>query len=76
MGPEIQGGWWKGIPVTTESRQQTYLTVLGHGMKAMFIYYFNEGQNWGPDQGYVSAAKPHETDEGLTPKEDLRSGAT
>ncbi len=46
MGPEIQGGWWRGIDVTRESRQQTYLTVLGHGMKAIFIYYFNEGQNW------------------------------
>ncbi|MEK6773544.1 MAG: beta-galactosidase [Bdellovibrionota bacterium] len=47
MGPEIQGGWWQGINVTPESRQQTYLTVLGHGLKAFFIYYFNEGENWG-----------------------------
>ncbi|MBC7540367.1 MAG: beta-galactosidase [Bacteriovorax sp.] len=46
MGPEIQGGWWKGIDVTKESRQQTYLSVIGHGLKAFFIYYFNEGQNW------------------------------
>jgi hypothetical protein len=46
MGPEIQGGWWKGIDVSPESRQQTYLTVLGHGLKAFFIYYFNEGENW------------------------------
>jgi len=46
MGPEIQGGWWRGIDVSKESRQQTYLSVIGHGMKAFFIYYFNEGQNW------------------------------
>ncbi len=52
MGPEVQGGWWRGIPVTPESRQQTYLTVLGHGMKAMYVYYFNEGQNWDIEWGY------------------------
>ena len=46
MGPEIQAGWWKGTPVSIESRQQTYLTTLGHGMKAIFVYYFNEGNNW------------------------------
>jgi beta-galactosidase GanA len=46
MGPEIQGGWWKGIPVSTESRRQTYLSTIGHGLKALFIYYFNEGDNW------------------------------
>lgn len=46
LGPEIQGGWWRGIDVTKESRQQTYLSVIGHGLKAFFIYYFNEGQNW------------------------------
>ncbi len=46
LGPEIQGGWWRGINVTPEARLQTYLTVIGHGMKALFVYYFNEGQNW------------------------------
>lgn len=49
MGPEIQAGWWRGIPVTSEARQQTYLTVLGHGLKAIFVYYFNEGDNWQTD---------------------------
>lgn len=49
MGPEIQAGWWRGIPVTSEARQQTYLSVLGHGMKALFVYYFNEGDNWQTD---------------------------
>jgi len=52
MGPEIQGGWWKGTPVSEESRQQTYLTVIGHGMKSLFIYYFHEGQNWDIEWGY------------------------
>ncbi len=46
MGPEVQGGWWKGTDVSAEARQQTYLSVLGHGMKALFVYYFNEGNNW------------------------------
>ena len=46
MGPEIQAGWWRGIDVNDKSRQQTYLSVLGHGLKAFFVYYFNEGENW------------------------------
>jgi hypothetical protein len=46
LGPEIQGGWWKGINVTEAARRQTYLTTIGHGLKALFIYYFNEGDNW------------------------------
>ncbi len=46
MGPEIQAGWWQGISVSTEARQQTYLSVLGHGLKALIVYYFNEGDNW------------------------------
>lgn len=46
MGPEIQAGWWRGVHVSQESRRQTYLSTLGHGMKAIFLYYFNEGENW------------------------------
>jgi hypothetical protein len=46
LGPEIQGGWWRGIPVSYKARQQTYLTTLGHGLKALFVYYFTEGDNW------------------------------
>lgn len=49
LGPEIQGGWWKGIDVSEKSRLQTYLTTIGHGLKAIFIYYFNEGNNWQHD---------------------------
>lgn len=49
LGPEIQGGWWRGIHVSEESRRQTYLTTIGHGLKALFIYYFHEGDNWQPD---------------------------
>src|SRR5262249_1289687 len=48
---EIQAGWWRGTDVTPEARQQTYLTVIGHGMKSLFVYYFNEGNNWGVDWG-------------------------
>ena len=46
MGPEIQGGWWRGIDVSDEARKQTYLSVLGHGLKALFVYYFTDGDNW------------------------------
>ncbi len=46
LGPEIQGGWWRNTPVSSASRQQTYLSALGHGLKALFIYYFSEGDNW------------------------------
>jgi hypothetical protein len=49
MGPEIQAGWWRGVPVSSNSRQQTYLTVTGHGLKAFFVYYFNEGDNFGSE---------------------------
>lgn len=46
LGPEIHSGWWRGIELSPESRRQTYLTVLGHGLKAFYIYYFTEGYNW------------------------------
>ncbi len=51
LGPEIQGGWFRGVAVSAESRQQTYLTTIGHGMKAMLVYYFHEGENWDNDWG-------------------------
>ncbi len=49
LGPEIQGGWWRGVPVSLESRRQTYLTTIGHGLKALMVYYFHEGENWQHD---------------------------
>ena len=49
LGPEVQGGWFRGTAVAAESRQQTYLTAIGHGMKAMLVYYFHEGENWDYD---------------------------
>jgi hypothetical protein len=48
MGPEIQAGWWPGVNVSDAARKQTYLTTIGHGLKAFFVYYFNEGDNWQP----------------------------
>ncbi len=54
LGPEIQGGWFPPVEVNKDSRQQTYLSVIGHGLKAFFIYYFSEGDNfqvtWGNDK--------------------------
>ncbi len=52
LSPEVQTGWWRGIQVTPAARQQTYLTIIGHGVKALFVYYFSEGQNWGFDWSY------------------------
>ena len=49
LGPEIQGGWFRGTDVTPEARQQTFLSAIGHGMKAMVVYYFHEGENWDSD---------------------------
>ncbi|MEZ0391631.1 MAG: beta-galactosidase [Pseudobdellovibrionaceae bacterium] len=57
LGPEIQTGWWRGITVSPEARQQTYLSVIGHGLKAFFVYYFNEGDNWDSDWGYLQVQK-------------------
>ena len=54
FGPEIQAGWWKGIDVSKESRRQTYLSTIGHGLKGLMVYYFNEGDNW-----QVEWAKDH-----------------
>ncbi|MBK9038818.1 MAG: beta-galactosidase [Bdellovibrionales bacterium] len=52
LGPEIQGGWWRGIGVSEAARTQTYLTTIGHGLKALYVYYFTEGQNWQHDWAY------------------------
>jgi hypothetical protein len=54
IGPEIHTGWFNPTVVSDEARQQTYLTLLGRGMKAMYFYYFNEGDNsqveWGKNK--------------------------
>jgi hypothetical protein len=52
MGPEIQGGWFADTTVSAEARRQTYLSTIGHGLKALYVYYFNEGQNWDVEWGY------------------------
>lgn len=57
FGPEIQGGWWRGVDISEEAHRQTYLTVLGHGMKGLMIYYFHEGDNWGVE-GAFELIKP------------------
>jgi hypothetical protein len=76
MGPEIQAGWWRGVPVTDEARQQTYLTILGHGLKSFFVYYFNEGPNWNVEWGFerikpIFAQLREERNLGSTPVRQL-----
>jgi hypothetical protein len=51
IGPEIHTGWFGKTILTEDARRQTYLTLLGRGMKAPFFYYFNEGFNWQVDWG-------------------------
>lgn len=46
IGPEIHTGWFDPTVVIDEARQQSYLTLIGRGLKAQFLYYFNEGYNW------------------------------
>lgn len=58
LGPEIQGGWWRGTNVAPEARRQTYLSTMGHGLKALFVYYFNEGNNW-QSAWQKEAVRPH-----------------
>lgn len=49
VGPEVHTGWFGKTILTPEARQQTYLTFIGRGMKALFLYYLNEGNNWQVD---------------------------
>jgi hypothetical protein len=69
LGPEVQAGWWKGTDVSLASRQQTYLSAIGHGMKALFLYYFSEGNNfsveWAHNQVtplYLELCQEHKID--------------
>lgn len=49
VGPEVHTGWFGKTILTPAARQQTYLTFIGRGMKALFLYYLNEGNNWQVD---------------------------
>lgn len=51
VGPEIHTGWFAPTIVDDQARQQTYLTLIGRGLKAQFLYYFNEGYNWQVEWG-------------------------
>ena len=43
---ETQGGWFPPVSVTPESKEHTWGSVMGSGVKGMIIYYFHEGWNW------------------------------
>lgn len=60
MGPEVQTGWFGGTEVSPEARTQTYLSALGHGMKAMFVYYFNEGDNWQSEWSFTQVKRDYD----------------
>ena len=51
IGPEIHTGWFGETVLTEQARQQTYLTLIGRGLKAQYFYYFNEGYNWQVEWG-------------------------
>ena len=46
MATETIGGWFPPTEVSLATRQHTYASLLGNGVKAMVIYYFHEGFNW------------------------------
>jgi hypothetical protein len=46
MATETVGGWFPPTEVSLATRQHTYASLLGNGVKAMVIYYFHEGFNW------------------------------
>lgn len=46
MSSETVGGWFPPVEVSLATRQHTYGSLLGSGVKAMIIYYFHEGENW------------------------------
>lgn len=46
MTTETVGGWFSPTEVSLATLEHTYGSILGSGVKAMIIYYFNEGWNW------------------------------
>ncbi len=46
MSTETVGGWFPPTEVSLASRQHSYASLIGNGVKAMIIYYFHEGFNW------------------------------
>lgn len=55
MSTETVGGWFpKWAEVSLATRQHTYGSLLGSGVKAMTIYYFHEGWNWDGRELYDS----------------------
>ncbi len=51
MSTETVGGWFAPVEVSLATRQHTYGSLLGAGIKAMSIYYFHEGWNWNGREG-------------------------
>jgi hypothetical protein len=46
MTTETVGGWFPPVKITLSTRQHTYGSLFGSGVKAQDIYYFHEGYNW------------------------------
>ena len=57
MSTETVGGWFAPVEVSLATRQHTYGSLLGAGIKAMSIYYFHEGWNWNGLEGDDSELK-------------------
>lgn len=57
MSTETAGGWFAPVEVSLATRQHTYGSLLGAGIKAMSIYYFHEGWNWTGLEGDDSELK-------------------
>jgi len=46
MTSETVGGWFPPVAITLNTRQHSYGSLMGSGVKAQTIYYFHEGWNW------------------------------
>jgi Glycosyl hydrolases family 35 len=51
MSTETVGGWFAPAKITWATRQHTYSSLMGAGVKALSIYYFHEGYNWSGLEG-------------------------
>jgi hypothetical protein len=51
LSTETAGGWFPPTKISWATREHTYGSLLGAGVKAISIYYFHEGYNWTGKEG-------------------------
>jgi hypothetical protein len=69
MSSETVGGWFAPTEVSLATRQHTYASLAGNGVKAEAIYYFHEGFNWnGLEQSDSALAFDAPLDKDMNPR--------